>query len=73
MPRKTLYYRDLPESPGDRFIACVNPLCGEYGQHYSATRGDYWMALDLPVECGGCEEPMILAREQKLLIRVEVV
>jgi hypothetical protein len=72
MPRrKPVKYVDLPRDPGDIALVCVNPICRGYGLRYSACRGDYFMAKPETIAtCGDCEEPMILAREQRRLVAV---
>lgn len=70
--RKHLVVGDLSHESAGEFICCVNPDCDDYGNHYSATRGDYFLAPDdQPIRCGTCQAPMILARETHRLVRVK--
>lgn len=58
---KTITYGDLKEAPNDSFIGCRNMDCEDYGSHYSATYGDYFMQKDsAPIKCTECEAPMLL-------------
>ena len=46
-------------------MVCRNPECGVYGVRFSPDRGDYWyMPDDRRVDCGTCEEPMMLVRHR---------
>jgi hypothetical protein len=53
-------YRDLPETPGYR----VALHCHACDEDFSATRGDYWAALDEEAICGheDCGTPLILIK-----------
>jgi hypothetical protein len=61
-------YKDLPDS-GNPSMTCVNDECDFFHELFSATRGDYFMAdPEREVRCGGCREPMHLAREVRAIV-----
>jgi hypothetical protein len=76
MKPKPLTISDLPANPArGLFLCCSRALCVDraLGNRYSATRGDYFMARPtLRLTCNACHAPLILAREEKRIVKVEV-
>lgn len=65
---RKIRYGQLPVQPNGAFITCMN--CSPWN-HYSATRGDYFLRDPRAVvTCGDCGEPMQLVREERRLVEV---